>query len=300
MVVKHYKVNPLAGTGMILWGDLHVLFESTPGGSSVKVWNDQQEWVIHNWKLFPFSGVHVLETFIGKILYMFADTPYPHSASLMKKMQKHKLEVEIDGIGNDMTYAVQLIKFIKNQLASSAFGWFLRSLSRYGLQSTSGVTLSGTQGFVQAISKRRPNRLASPRGLSGYLVKASSNPFTFYDSPLPGVNTPWDVMRIVCNPELIDVAEVVQIPTGRYVVPTGRVIDIVSIKVPTGRRDFQSLTGNQNSIILADMEQSASTTGSFDLMKRFESTTLEGVDLVLWGDLRIMFNANTEDELWQN
>ncbi|GJW07108.1 hypothetical protein Tco_1569531 [Tanacetum coccineum] len=46
------------------------------------------------------------------------NTPYPLSASLMKKMLKHKLEVEIDGIGNDMTYAVQLIQFIKNQLAS--------------------------------------------------------------------------------------------------------------------------------------------------------------------------------------
>ncbi|GJV25141.1 hypothetical protein Tco_1377836, partial [Tanacetum coccineum] len=107
-----------------------------------------------------------------------ADTPYPLSASLMKKMLKHKLEVEIDGIGNDMTYAVQLIQFIKNQLASF-------------------LIVAG------------PNRLASPR-VNGYLVKASSNPFTFYDSPLPGVNTPWDVMRIVCNPELMDVAEVVQ------------------------------------------------------------------------------------------
>ncbi|GJV35986.1 hypothetical protein Tco_1408463 [Tanacetum coccineum] len=36
------------------------------------------------------------------------------------------------------------------------------------------------------------------------------------------------------------------------------------------------------------------------VMKRFETTTLEGVDLVLWGDLRTMFDANTEDELWQN
>ncbi|GJY13731.1 hypothetical protein Tco_0383040 [Tanacetum coccineum] len=119
MVVKHYEVNPLAGNGLLLWGDLHVLFDSTSGGSSVEVWNDQQEWVIYRWKLFPFSGVHVLETFAGKILYMFADTPYPLSASLMKKMLKHKLDVEIDGIGNDMTYAVQLIQFIKNQLASS-------------------------------------------------------------------------------------------------------------------------------------------------------------------------------------
>ncbi|GKD39217.1 hypothetical protein Tco_1259424 [Tanacetum coccineum] len=44
------------------------------------------------------------------------DTPYPLSAQLMKKMLKHKLEVEIDGIGNDMTYAEQLILFIKNRL----------------------------------------------------------------------------------------------------------------------------------------------------------------------------------------
>ncbi|GKB27595.1 hypothetical protein Tco_0866996 [Tanacetum coccineum] len=36
------------------------------------------------------------------------------------------------------------------------------------------------------------------------------------------------------------------------------------------------------------------------VMKRFETTTPEGVDLVLWGDLRIMFDANAEDELWQN
>ncbi|GJR79168.1 hypothetical protein Tco_0149953 [Tanacetum coccineum] len=169
MVVKHYEVNPLTGNGLILWGDLHVLFESTTGSSSVEVWNDQQEWVIHSWKLFPFSGVPVLETFSGKILYMFAYTPYPLSVSLMKKMLKHKLEVEIDG----------------------------------------------------------PNRLASPR-VNGYLVKASSNPFTFYDSPLPGVNTPWDVMRIVCNPELMDVAESKVIPAGRYVVPTGKDNVIVS------------------------------------------------------------------------
>ncbi|GJV18411.1 hypothetical protein Tco_1367431 [Tanacetum coccineum] len=118
MVVKYYEDHPLAGSGMILWGDLHVLFESSTGGSSSVVWNDQQKWILHSWKLFPFSGVHVLETFHGKILYMFADTPYPLSASLMKKMLKHKLEVEIDGLGNDMMHAEQLILFIKKQLAS--------------------------------------------------------------------------------------------------------------------------------------------------------------------------------------
>ncbi|GJY48565.1 hypothetical protein Tco_0438521 [Tanacetum coccineum] len=36
------------------------------------------------------------------------------------------------------------------------------------------------------------------------------------------------------------------------------------------------------------------------VMKRFKTTTLEGVDLVLLGDLRTMFDANAEDEFWQN
>ena len=57
--------------------------------------------------------------------------------------------------------------------------------------------------------------LASLR-VNGYLVKASSNPFIFYDSPLPGVNTPWKVMRIAitwidgssADLELLDAADV--------------------------------------------------------------------------------------------
>ncbi|GJW22361.1 ribonuclease H-like domain-containing protein [Tanacetum coccineum] len=36
------------------------------------------------------------------------------------------------------------------------------------------------------------------------------------------------------------------------------------------------------------------------VMQRFKTITPEGVDLVLWGDLRTMFDANAEDELWQN
>ncbi|GJT88553.1 hypothetical protein Tco_1070270 [Tanacetum coccineum] len=36
------------------------------------------------------------------------------------------------------------------------------------------------------------------------------------------------------------------------------------------------------------------------VMQRFETIIPEGVDLVLWGDLRTMFDANAEDELWQN
>ncbi|GJZ64729.1 hypothetical protein Tco_0621150 [Tanacetum coccineum] len=39
-------------------------------------------------------------------LYGYGDTLYPLSVLLMKKMLKHKLEVEVDGVGNDMTHAI--------------------------------------------------------------------------------------------------------------------------------------------------------------------------------------------------
>ncbi|GJS34800.1 hypothetical protein Tco_0533182 [Tanacetum coccineum] len=36
------------------------------------------------------------------------------------------------------------------------------------------------------------------------------------------------------------------------------------------------------------------------VMQRFETTTPEGIDLVLWGDLRTMFEENANDEIWKN
>nr|GEW90201.1 hypothetical protein [Tanacetum cinerariifolium] len=71
-------------------GDLHVLFDSHEG-----------------------------ETVSGEVLSMFADVSYPLSVKLMEKMLRHKLEIDKDVVGNDMTTAEQLIQFIKNQLAAA-------------------------------------------------------------------------------------------------------------------------------------------------------------------------------------
>ncbi|GJU05018.1 hypothetical protein Tco_1121448 [Tanacetum coccineum] len=36
------------------------------------------------------------------------------------------------------------------------------------------------------------------------------------------------------------------------------------------------------------------------VMKRFETSTPKGIDLIIWGSLRTMFEANAEDDLWKN
>nr|GFD50463.1 hypothetical protein [Tanacetum cinerariifolium] len=36
------------------------------------------------------------------------------------------------------------------------------------------------------------------------------------------------------------------------------------------------------------------------VMKRFKDNTLEGYNLLLWGDLKVMFEPNADDEIWSN
>nr|GEY19041.1 ribonuclease H-like domain-containing protein [Tanacetum cinerariifolium] len=89
------------------------------GGKGSCVWQHQNLWEIRSWRLYTLSNVHVLETMSGEVLSMFIDVFDPLSVKLMKRMLMHKLEIDLDVVGNDMTTAEQLIQFIKNQLATA-------------------------------------------------------------------------------------------------------------------------------------------------------------------------------------
>nr|GFB68321.1 hypothetical protein [Tanacetum cinerariifolium] len=78
LVVQYYENHPAAGVGLLFWGDLQVLFDSQAGGK---------------------------ETVSGEVLSMFTDVSYPLSVELMEKMLMHKLEIDSDFMGNDLTTA---------------------------------------------------------------------------------------------------------------------------------------------------------------------------------------------------
>ncbi|GJS07840.1 reverse transcriptase domain-containing protein [Tanacetum coccineum] len=103
MVVQYYEEHPLAGSGMILWGNLQVLFESHEGGTGVGVWTDQQQWVIRSWRLFPFSSVQ-LETISSKILYIVWQTLLSFfQLNIRRMMLKHNWSLKLmDGNDNDI------------------------------------------------------------------------------------------------------------------------------------------------------------------------------------------------------
>ncbi|GJV45554.1 hypothetical protein Tco_1430090 [Tanacetum coccineum] len=118
-VMTFYQDKQAAGVGLVLWGDLKVLMDSPEVNDGSDVWKNQHTWSIQSWKLYSYSGVHVLETVGGLVVHMFVDKKYPLSVNLIERMLDHQLEICHDTVGNELTTAVQLIAFLKKQISDS-------------------------------------------------------------------------------------------------------------------------------------------------------------------------------------
>ncbi|GKC93955.1 hypothetical protein Tco_1159397, partial [Tanacetum coccineum] len=118
-VMTFYQDKKAEGVGLVLWGDLKILMDSPEVNDGSDFWKNQHTWSIQNWKLYSFSGVHVLETVSGLVIHMFVDKKYPLTINLIEKMLDHQLEICHETVGNELTIAVQLIAFLKKQISDS-------------------------------------------------------------------------------------------------------------------------------------------------------------------------------------
>nr|GEW77577.1 hypothetical protein [Tanacetum cinerariifolium] len=78
------------------------------------------QWQIQSWRFYAILVIHVLETEVGDIMYMFVDKKYPLTPTTLQRMLNHGLEIDRDPSGNDLTTAIQLIQSILNQLNPAA------------------------------------------------------------------------------------------------------------------------------------------------------------------------------------
>ncbi|GJV13616.1 putative ribonuclease H-like domain-containing protein [Tanacetum coccineum] len=92
-VMTFYQDKKAEGAGLVLWGDLKILMDSPEVNDGGDFWKNQHTWSIQNWKLYSFSGVHVLETVSGLVIHMFVDKKYPLSVNLIERMLDHQLEI---------------------------------------------------------------------------------------------------------------------------------------------------------------------------------------------------------------
>ncbi|GJX28644.1 putative ribonuclease H-like domain-containing protein [Tanacetum coccineum] len=191
-VMTFYQDKQAAGVGLVLWGDLKVLMDSPEVNDGSDVWKNQHTWSIQSWKLYSYSGVHVLETVGGLVVHMFVDKKYPLSVNLIERMLDHQLEICHDTVGNELTTAVQLIAFLKKQISDS----------------------------------RRPKVHDCPRLDADFLVADSKFMKVAFGVGFKMIAVPSS--GIVTTSRYVVPTGRVKVPAGRYVVPTGKDNVIVS------------------------------------------------------------------------
>ncbi|GKA93398.1 hypothetical protein Tco_0815384 [Tanacetum coccineum] len=108
LVKERYSSSCPEGFDLMLWGDLHTLFEPD---EEDKIWKDQHEYKLLSWRLCDFCGIHILLMENGLAIHMLTEKKYPLSQDMISQMLKKKLEVD-----HESSQAFELLKFIKSQV----------------------------------------------------------------------------------------------------------------------------------------------------------------------------------------
>ncbi|GKA03915.1 hypothetical protein Tco_0676696 [Tanacetum coccineum] len=104
---KYESTRPVEDLDLLLWGDLKTMFEPHVED---KVWRNQQEYKVLNWKLYDSCGVHYLMMQHVQI-YMLVEKKYPLAPLTLSMMLEKKLIIDYE---SEMAY--QLFKIIMKQL----------------------------------------------------------------------------------------------------------------------------------------------------------------------------------------
>ncbi|GJT31198.1 hypothetical protein Tco_0911473 [Tanacetum coccineum] len=108
LVKERYSASRPEGYDLMLWGDLHTLFEPD---EEDEIWKNQHEYNVISWSLYDFCGIHILLMQNGIAIHMLTEKKYPLSQEMISKMLKKKLEVD-----HESSQAFELLRFIRSQV----------------------------------------------------------------------------------------------------------------------------------------------------------------------------------------
>ncbi|GKB22286.1 hypothetical protein Tco_0856209 [Tanacetum coccineum] len=113
LVQETFKDHPLEGHDLDLWGDLRMIFDPNEEDD---IWSNQQYWELLRWKLHEYSGIYSLFLDGTSIqINMLVEKKYPLKKAILEKMINLKIEAK-----EDSNMAIELIKFIKSQIAKQS------------------------------------------------------------------------------------------------------------------------------------------------------------------------------------
>ncbi|GJZ69671.1 hypothetical protein Tco_0633221, partial [Tanacetum coccineum] len=108
LVKERYSSSAPEGFDLMLWGDLHTLFEPDKDD---EIWKDQHEYNLLSWRLCDFCGIHILLMNNGLAIHMLTEKKYPLSQEMLSKMLSTRLEVD-----HESSQAFELLRFIRAQV----------------------------------------------------------------------------------------------------------------------------------------------------------------------------------------
>ncbi|GJW26703.1 hypothetical protein Tco_0040514 [Tanacetum coccineum] len=108
LVKERYSASRPEGYDLMLWGDLHTLFEPD---EEDEIWKNQHEYNLISWSLCDFCGIHILLMQNGIAIHILTNKKYPLSQEMLSKMLSKRLEVD-----HESTQAYELLKFIRSQV----------------------------------------------------------------------------------------------------------------------------------------------------------------------------------------
>ncbi|GJT40004.1 hypothetical protein Tco_0939869 [Tanacetum coccineum] len=108
LVKERYSTTAPEGYDLMLWGDLHTLFEHDEND---EIWRDQHEYKLLSWRLCDFCGIHILLMENGLAIHMLTEKKYPLSQEMLSKMLSKRLEVD-----HESSQAFELLRFIRAQV----------------------------------------------------------------------------------------------------------------------------------------------------------------------------------------
>ncbi|GKB19704.1 reverse transcriptase domain-containing protein [Tanacetum coccineum] len=91
LVKERYSASRPEGYDLMLWGDLHTLFEPD---EEDEIWKNQHEYNVISWSLYDFCGIHILLMQNGIAIHMLTEKKYPLSQEMLSKMLSKRLEVD--------------------------------------------------------------------------------------------------------------------------------------------------------------------------------------------------------------
>ncbi|GKA27681.1 hypothetical protein Tco_0713849 [Tanacetum coccineum] len=87
LVKERYSTSRPEGFDLMLWGDLHTLFEPDEDD---EIWKDQHEYNLLSWRLCDFCGIHNLLMENRLAIHMLTEKKYPLSQDMLTKMLSRK------------------------------------------------------------------------------------------------------------------------------------------------------------------------------------------------------------------